>query len=181
MKLESNKVKLSLLDESDLPLFIEMSTCPQLMKRIYKPFTVEEAKTAFYERSKPWKFECEQWLCFGIADISTGEKLGNIGLKIVNLEKKMAEVGFMLKTSAQGKGIASEALKLLINYAFCDVKINKLVAYCSTDNVASFQLLERVGFTREDCLKQNTMINNKCVDDYVYGLGINSSTSYSCC
>lgn len=170
MQLESNRIKLSLFDESDLSLFIEMSTCPQLMKHIYKPFTVEEAKAAFYDKSKPWTFACDQWLCFGIADISTGEKLGNIGLKIVNSEQKVAEIGFMLKVVAQGKGIASEALKLLINYAFCDVTINKLVAYCSTDNIASYRLLEKVGFIREACLKNNTTINNMPVDDYAYGL-----------
>jgi len=170
MQLKSNKIKLSLLDESDLPLFIEMSTCPQLMKHIYKPYTVEEAREAFYEKSKPWNFECDQWLCFGIADINTREKLGNIGLKVINLEQKVAEIGFMLKVSAHGKGIASEALKLLINCAFCDVKINKLMAYCSTDNIASYRLLEKLGFSREAYLKNNTTINNIPVDDYAYGL-----------
>lgn len=170
MQLESNRIKLSLFDESDLSLFIEMSTCPQLMKHICKPFTLKEARAEFYEKSKPWKFECDQWLCFGIADIYTGEKLGNIGLKIVNSKQKKAEIGFMLKVAAQGKGIASEALKLLINYAFCDVAINKLVAYCATDNIASYRLLEKLGFSREAYLNNNTTINNMPVDDYAYGL-----------
>ena len=170
MQLESNRIKLSLFDESDLSLFIDMSTCPQLMKHICKPYTVEEARAAFYEKSKPWDFKCEQWSCFGITDISTGEKLGNIGLKMVNSAQKKAEIGFMLKVTAQGNGIASEALKLLINYAFSDVRINKLVAYCSTGNIASYRLLEKLGFSREAYLKDNTTINNIPVDDYVYGL-----------
>lgn len=167
---KNKRIKLSLFDNSDLALFIEMSTCPQMMKHVYKPFSVEEAELAFYEKLQPWSIENKNWLTFGITEVSSGEKLGNIGFKIINLTQKIAEVGFMIKSSAQGKGIASEALGLLIDYVFYEIKLKKLIAYCSTSNNASYVLLEKLGFIREAYLKENTLINNKLVDDYAYGL-----------
>ncbi|WP_257985293.1 GNAT family N-acetyltransferase [Shewanella sp. GutCb] len=114
--------------------------------------------------------ESDGWLSLGITESFTGEKLGSIGLKIVNREAKIGEVGFMIKTNAQGKGFASEALNLLKAYSFEELDLNKLVATCSIHNHSSFNLLGKVGFVREGCLHQNSLINHKYVDDYVYGL-----------
>lgn len=171
MNLAGQRIILSPFNESDLALFVEMGMCSQMMEHIYEPFTtLEEAQEAFELKAQPWNIESDGWLSLAIAEVSTGEKLGNIGLKIVNHEAKIAEVGFMVKQGAQGKGFAKEALNILIDYAFNTLSLNKLVAYCSAVNSGSYKLLEKTGFTREGYLKQNSLINNKYVDDYVYGL-----------
>ena len=169
MHLTGQRIQLSPLDGSDLDLFIEISMSPEMMGHVYDPCTFEEANEAFVAKSQPWFMESDAWLSLGITEVATGEKLGNIGLKITNHEAKIAEVGFMIKPSAQGKGVASEALSLIKNYALSELNLNKLVATCSVGNTASFKLLEKHGFIREGCLKQNVIINGKYVDDYIYG------------
>ncbi|WP_252738801.1 GNAT family N-acetyltransferase [Colwellia sp. D2M02] len=109
------RIALSLFDVSDMPLFIDISMSKQMMKHVYAPLTQQAATEAFVERSQPWTLQSDHWLSLGINDIFSGEKLGSIGLKIVNHSAKIAEVGFMIKTSAQGKGYASEALSLLMH------------------------------------------------------------------
>jgi ribosomal-protein-alanine N-acetyltransferase len=79
-------------------------------------------------------------------------------------------VGYLLKIEAQGKGVASEALTLIKNYAFTTLNLNKLVASCSLNNIGSYKVLEKAGFIREGCLKQNSILNGKYIDDYIYGL-----------
>jgi len=170
VQLADKKIKLSPFDKSDLKLFVEMSMCPQIMDHISKPLTYDEAKTLFDIRSQPWDIKSDGWFSLCITEIESDEKLGSIGLKIINHEAKIVEVGFLLKQSAQGKGIASRALELLNKYAFFELKFNKIVAYCSVHNTGSYHLLEKLGFVREGCLKQNTLLNNNYVDDYVYGL-----------
>jgi len=169
MQLTGQRIKLALLDETDLALFIEISMSPEMMEHVYAPCTYEEATEAFIAKSKPWSRESDDWLSFGISEISSGEKLGSIGLKITCHKANIAEVGFMIKPSAQGKGFAGEALKLFKHYAFLNLKLNKLVATCSVNNTGSFKLLEKCGFTREGCLKQNVIIKGQYVDDYIYG------------
>ncbi len=140
------------------------------MEHVSDPFTYDEAKESFLSKSTPWTFKSDGWLCLGMTDISSGEKLGSIGLKIINHSAKIAEIGFMLKRSVQGKGFAREALELLKDHALTTLNLNKLVAICSVNNKGSYKLLEKSGFVREGCLRHNSLINNKLIDDFVYGL-----------
>ena len=169
MQLNGKRIQLSPFDHSDKDLFIELSMSTQMMEHVYTPCTYDEAKGAFEAKSQPWSETSDSWFTLGITELATGEKLGSIGIKIVNHEAKIGEVGFMMKPSAQGKGFASEALTLLKEYAFAELELNKLTAICSVNNVGSYKLLEKLGFSREGCLRQNTLINNKLVDDYLYG------------
>jgi len=168
--LAGQRIKLLPFDESDLDLFVEISMSPVMMEHVYDPCSYEEANEAFTAKSQPWSMESDGWLSFGISEVTTGEKLGNIGLKITNHEAMIAEVGFMIKPSAQGKGFAGEALNLVKDYALSELNLNKLVAICSVSNAGSFKLLEKHGFIREGCLRQNVVISGKYVDDYIYGL-----------
>jgi len=168
--LTGQRIELSPFNQSDRELFIEISMSPIMMEHVYEPCSFEEANEAFIAKSQPWTMESDVWLSLGISETSTGEKLGSIGLKITNSEAKIAEIGFMIKPSAQGKGFAGEALSLVKNYALTELNLNKLVATCSVNNAGSFKLLEKHGFIREGCLKQNVIIKGKYVDDYIYGL-----------
>ncbi|WP_295029701.1 GNAT family N-acetyltransferase [Shewanella sp.] len=113
MPLSSPRIKLSPFDETDKELFVEFAICPKTMEHIYAPFTYEEAIAAFEVKSQPWTIASNGWLSLSISAVDSGEKLGHMGLKIINHEAKIAEVGYMIKQSAQGKGVATEALTLV--------------------------------------------------------------------
>jgi RimJ/RimL family protein N-acetyltransferase len=170
MQLADEIIELLPFKDSDFEFFQKIITCPQMMEHVYDPLTYDEAKCSFQERLPPWKFESDKWRSFIITEITNGEKLGYISLRVVNHEAKIAEVGFMIKAGAQGKGIGSKALKLMKQYAFDTLMLNKLVAFCSVHNSGSYSLLEKEDFVRESCLKENTLMNNQYRDDYAYGL-----------
>lgn len=170
MQLSGKRLKLVPFDQSDRDLFVEISMCPIMMMHVNNPSTCEEAEKLFQTKLQAWSLESGNWLSLSISTLLNNEKLGSIGLRIINHELKIAEVGFMIKQNAQGKGFAGEALELLINYAYSDLKLNKLTAICAVSNAASIKLLEKLGFTREDCLMKNTIINGNYVNDYIYGL-----------
>jgi len=170
MQLADERIELVPFKNSDFEFFKEIITCPQMMEHVYDPLTYDEAKSSFEGRLPPWKLESDNWRSFIITETKDGDKLGYISLRIINHEAKVAEVGFMIKASAQGKGIGSKALKLMKLYAFDRLILNKLVAFCSVNNSGSYGLLEKEGFFRESRLKQNTLMNNQYRDDYAYGL-----------
>lgn len=170
MTLIGKNINLKLYDESDWPLALHLSTDPILMKHVYDPFTEEEARARFEMRLLPWNKDSEHWLSFSINHNETGEKLGSIGLKITNPDAQIAEIGFMLIAASHGKGYGFEALSLIRDHAFNTLKLNKLVATCTVNNIGSYKLLEKAGLTREGHLKQNALIGGQYVDDYVYGL-----------
>lgn len=169
MQITSNRIILQPLNQSDWELFKELNQCPKIMKHLYDRLTLDKIRAVFESRISPFDAKSENW-CFSISDSITGEKLGSIGLKLIDINEKIAEVGFMLKGTAQGKGYASEALNLIKEFVFLTLQFNKISAICSAENSDSYKLLEKLGFTREEFLPKNTMINGQLVDDYVYGL-----------
>ena len=118
MQLSDERIKLSPLGETDFEFFLEILTCSKIMKHVSKTLTYDEAKKAFEIRSRPWNIKSDGWCTLPITDIACDEKIGWIALKILNHETKTAEVGFILKSGVQRRGITSSALKLLKNYAF---------------------------------------------------------------
>jgi ribosomal-protein-alanine N-acetyltransferase len=105
-----------------------------------------------------------------ITEIACGKKVRWIALKIINHEAKIVEVGFILKSNVHRKGIISHAFELLQKYAFNELNLNKLVAFYSVNNTASYKVLEKLGFAREGCFIEHTLINHQYVDIYAYGL-----------
>ena len=169
MKITGSRIKLHPLEQSDWELFKELNQCPKIMEHVYDRLSLDQIKTVFKSRIQPITENSDSWY-FSINESTTGEKLGNIGLKVTDVEEKTVEVGFMLKGEAQGKGYATEALNLVTEFVFHTLNLNKISAICSTENSGSYKLLEKVGFSRESFLSKNTQINSKFVDDYVYGL-----------
>lgn len=170
MHLIGQRVLLSPLDVSDKELFIQISMCPNMMADVAQPYTYEEALTAFAAKTQPLDNHGNGWLSFGIADLTSAEKLGNIALKIVDRSARTAEVGFMVKQEAQGKGVATEALTLICDFAFTALDLNQLVAICAVSNMASTKVLEKRGFARTACWKKNSLLKGQLVDDYYYEL-----------
>lgn len=170
MELLGTKIRVLPFDDSDLDLFVNISTSSVMMEFVREPATAEEARSVFEARRGPWTIESKEWFGMGISDISSGEKIGNTCIKVIDYEAKIAEVGYMIKENAQGKGFASEALSLVKKYLFRSLEINKIVAYCSVKNTGSYKLLEKLNFIREGCLRQNEFFNGNYVDNYLYGL-----------
>lgn len=170
MQLQSQRIRLRLLCQEDWPLFKSLYTSKQLMAHTCDALTEEEAEKMFNTRLQVSMQDSAAWSSFTICCIETGNKLGSIGIRVVNPLAKVAEVGFMLTTAAQGQGYASEALALVKQYAFTTLDLNKVTAHCAVSNIHSYQLLERNGFIREGRLLQNTYRGGQYIDDYCYGL-----------
>jgi RimJ/RimL family protein N-acetyltransferase len=60
-----------------------------------------------------------------------------------------AEIGYILLPGGRGQGYATRTVRLLARWIFDDLKIGRVQARTSLENVASHRVLERVGFERE--------------------------------
>ncbi len=96
------------------------------------------------------------------------------------------ELGYIFNPSFQGKGYATEAAAALVDHAFTQLGVHRILARCDPENVASWRLLEKVGFIREGHFKQNHFFNRDengnplWRDAYEYAIrkkGVEESTS----
>ncbi len=84
---------------------------------------------------------------FGIFIAENNFHIGNIKIGNINTQHSYAELGIIIGIKEEwGKGYASEALKLAIEYAFDQLKLYKLIADVYENNIGSIKALQKVGF-----------------------------------
>jgi RimJ/RimL family protein N-acetyltransferase len=68
----------------------------------------------------------------------------------------------------QGKGYGTESVKILCDYAFRFLGLNKV--YCKTDNPYASKMYERIGFMHEGTLRKQSYRYGEYVDKLCFGL-----------
>lgn len=94
------------------------------------------------------------------------EVVGSVGLNIQNkkMSKHVGEIDYWISNKHAGKGIVSEAIKIIIVYAFHELVLLKVISKIFTKNIASARVLEKNGFELEGVLKKQGFKNNEYYD-----------------
>ncbi|GIN41358.1 GNAT family N-acetyltransferase [Heyndrickxia oleronia] len=74
--------------------------------------------------------------------------IGDIGFKGKPNSENTVEVGYGIIPSAQNKGYATEAVKEIINWAFTNDDVDRVVAECLHDNIPSIKVLEKLNMNK---------------------------------
>ncbi len=150
--LETERLLLRPLELSDADDMFAMDSNPEVHKYLWqKPtLTIEETvKTIEYVRSQ---YERNKIGRFATILKETGEFIGWTGIKFVhdhieNGNTNFFDYGYRLSEKFWGKGYATEASELWLDYGFNQMKIDKMNAYTHFDNGASNHILAKVGMT----------------------------------
>jgi len=96
--------------------------------------------------------------------------IGSIDLFEFEPAHQRAGVGILIHDGFRGKGFASEALDLLINYAFETLQLHQLFTNIATDNTDSIRLFESKGFQYIGTKKEWNRIRNNWLDESMFQL-----------
>ena len=107
-----------------------------------------------------------------LAVLESGSRfVGTARLSHINWLTHAAEVGIMIgERSAQGKGLASESVELVVDYAFRTLNMRRLTAGAHVENRASLQCFLRLGFQQEGLLRQHAYVDGRYVDYMVLAM-----------
>lgn len=76
--------------------------------------------------------------------------VGLIGLLNIDVQNSKAEFYISMgDTRYKNKGIATQASLILLDYAFCELKLHKIYLNTDGDNIIAHRLFEKIGFTKE--------------------------------
>jgi RimJ/RimL family protein N-acetyltransferase len=106
----------------------------------------------------------------GIEDKASRQIIGMIGLSRVNRQDKNAEVGYWLGRDFWRKGYSTEAMRLMLNFAFTELDLARVYAMVHEKNAASMRLLEKCGFVREGVWRKATLRDGRFHDVFAFGL-----------
>ena len=129
------------------------------------PFQQERIKTN-NERS-----ENDLYYSFGIFLKETEEFIGIIMLaEVLRGNLQSCFVGYYLDEAQNGKGFTTEAVQLVVDYAFNELKLHRIEAGVMPHNIGSIKVLLKSGFHKEGIAKKNVKINGKWEDHQVLAI-----------
>lgn len=138
--------RLRRLHPKDLEAFRSYRAIPGLNRyQGWSPMSEEDSLRFITEMNAAPLFAPGKWIQLGIADLQSDVLMGDIGL-FLSADGKTAEVGFTLQPSAQGRGIATGAVRAALQLLFSNSTISEVTGVADARNLPSIRLLERLGF-----------------------------------
>ena len=154
--------------EEDIADFFSYYSNPEVHKYIlcYIPQNLEEAKLEL----RYWQkiFYDESGAYFAIATTDTNTMIGSIGVNSYNSHHKRIELSYDLCQNYWRKGIISKAIKQILHYVFTELPVNRVESWVDVENIASKNLLLKLGFTLEGRVRQHRFHQNKFHDVYYF-------------
>jgi RimJ/RimL family protein N-acetyltransferase len=107
---------------------------------------------------------------FAIVDAANDAYLGGIGVNQRNREHNFANVGYWVRESYQSRGVATQAARLAIGFAFDVLRLTRVEIIAAVDNLPSRRVAEKVGATLEGIARNRLSTPRGLVDGAVYAV-----------
>jgi RimJ/RimL family protein N-acetyltransferase len=119
-------------------------------------YTEEDARTWFASQVKAWD---ERANFEFVIRTTAGEHVGGGGINSLSTDHPFANLGYWVRTSQQGKGYATRAARLLAEFGFKDVGLQRVEIMAAVGTRASLRVIEKTGAQREGVLRNRLMIH----------------------
>jgi ribosomal-protein-serine acetyltransferase len=106
----------------------------------------------------------------GIGIWYQGKLAGAIRYHEIDRANRSTELGYWLGAEFESKGLVTTACQVMIDRAFNELGLNRVVISCATENQRSRAIAEKLGFTQEGILRQSDWLDDRFVDQVVYGI-----------
>jgi ribosomal-protein-alanine N-acetyltransferase len=83
---------------------------------------------------------------------------------------RSGELGFAVRRDDWGKGYATEAASLMLDFGFRTLRLHRIQAACGPESRASQRLLARLGFTPEGRIRDHVFTNDAWRDSLLYSI-----------
>ncbi|MBC7630193.1 GNAT family N-acetyltransferase [Aeromicrobium sp.] len=167
--LESDRLRLRPFVAADLPRIVEACSDPQSrhwLNGLPHPYT--SAVAGSYVDECVWQAATGTKATWAVADRHTDELLGNISvMDMQGINPTSGEIGYWTHPSARGRGVMTEATRLVIRHAFAPDGLDRrrLVLYAAVDNAASNGVALAAGFDRFGTQRAAERLGDGSYDD----------------
>ncbi len=92
------------------------------------------------------------------------------GFTEIDLDVKKAELYIFVNPDIQGKGYGTKSVRIMCQFGFEYMGLEKIYLHTNSDNHAARRLYEKIGFTLEGYMPHEVINNGKVKDRCYYGL-----------
>jgi len=101
---------------------------------------------------------------------SGSEYAGTIGAHKIDWLNRKVELGYWMASAFQGRGIMTDACRLLTGHAFEEWELHRVEIHCAPGNQKSCAIPLRLGFQLEGVMREAQLIGRKYFDSNVYSM-----------
>ncbi len=107
---------------------------------------------------------------FVVIDAVDGALLGGCGMNQIDAANRRANLGYWVRTTATGRGVATEAARLAAEFGLTVLGLGRLEIVAAAGNRASQRVAEKVGAVREGVVRNRFWLGGEPVDGVLYSL-----------
>lgn len=158
---------------SDAPLLYEaaresISEVSPWLPWCHQDYSMEESIGWVESRANAWDRNIEY--SFVIMRNSDEVFLGGCGINHINRLHNFANLGYWIRSSAAGQGVATRATRLTADFGFRQAGFQRLEILASVDNIASQRVAEKAGALREGMLRRRLNIRGIMQDAILFSM-----------
>ena len=172
--LEGERVTLRELEIWDAPALFRTVCIPEVTQQMWPPPPTVEAVQRFIERTRV-KRSLGQYICFGVVPRGETEIAGLFELRPLQPKFFRIELGYFLHPAWWGTGVFAEAFRLVQQYSFDVLGVQRIEARVSVENPRGNAALRKLGARREGRLRAAFVDNDRYIDQFLYAI-VNKGT-----
>ena len=167
--IEGELIDLLPLNPENITLYAKWVNTPKV--RIYARSVIPKTPEDIKKWLEPVEGRVKKNIELEIWHKKDKKPIGNCGIFDINYFDMKAFMGLTIgEYEYWGQNICTEATKLIVEYAFNELNLNKLYASIFSPNKGSFTCVEKSGFIREGTFKKDVFIDGQFLDTFVYSL-----------
>lgn len=171
MRLETPRLVLREFSPDDAPAVLAYQRDPRYLRLYPWQERTEEDVRAFVQGFvDQQREEPRTKVQLAVTLASSGELIGNVGLRRASADAKVADTGYELAPEHWGRGYATEAARALVGHGFDELGLHRVHAHCIAENAGSVRVLERLGMRREGRLREHEFFKGRWWDVLLYGI-----------
>ena len=168
--IETKRLILRPIQEKDVDQIYKFCSTEHIYKTLLTmphPYTRQHAIDKV--KSSIEHIKLQDKLPFAITLKGNDDLIGMINLR-PNYELKFAELGYWLRYEYWGQGIMTEAVRAVMQFAFDELHLHKLILKIFTTAHASKRVAAKCGFNYEGCQKEIYYLRGEYMSNELYGI-----------
>jgi RimJ/RimL family protein N-acetyltransferase len=170
--LESDRLRLRAFTADDFEALLAIQSRPDVARWLYwEPRSEDEVRAALEKKIESSALSRDgDSLSFAVVLKATSAVIGDVSLVLVSAQHRQGEIGFVFHPNHQGHGYATEAAGLLLELAFEEFGLHRVIGRLEPRNEPSARVLERLGMRREAHFHENEFVKDEWQSECVYAL-----------
>lgn len=169
-ELESHRLRLRQINLNDVDDLYEYGSDDEVAKYVLWSKYQSKENAVDYIDMVMKKYAEGNFNAWAIELKDEEKMIGMIDFVAYNERHQRAELGYVLNQHYWGKGIMSEAAKLVLEHGFKTLKLHKISAGSIDLNVGSYRVMEKIGMKREGIHREHFIKDGVYYDIIMYSV-----------